>query len=189
LAPPVARAYVRSLSNVTRMSDSLAKVLLPEFDAEMAATRRALERVPDGKSAWKPHPKSMALGRLATLLAELPSWAVNAVTLDEYEIAPRGGPPMRFETLEPIARVLDLFDRNAAAARAAIARTSDAEFAKPWTLKFAGAVVSTDPKFTVVRRTVLNHIVHHRGQLTVYLRLNDLPVPAVYGPTADEPRF
>ena len=167
----------------------LAEWLIPEFDAEMAATRRVLERVPDGKSAWKPHPKSMALGRLATLVAELPAWAVNAVTLDELDIMPAGGPAPKFEALDSTARILELFDRNAAAARAAIARTADAEFKKPWTFKVSGRAVDTSPKFTVYRRTVLNHLVHHRGQLTVYLRLNGVAVPAVYGPTADEPHF
>src|SRR6266550_4437285 len=131
----------------------LAELLLPEFDEEMTATRRVLERVPDGKASWKPHPKSMTLGRLATLVAELPAWAVTALTLDELDITP------------------------------------DAEFKKPWAFKVAGRTVDTSPKYTVYRRTVLNHLAHHRGQLTVYLRLNDAPVPAVYGPTADEPNF
>ena len=167
----------------------LTEWLVPEFDEEMAATRRVLERVPDGKSSWKPHPKSMTLGRLATLVAELPAWAVNAVTRDELDIMPPGAPPAKFEALENAARILELFDRNVAAARAAIARTADAEFKKPWAFKVAGRTVATNPKFTVYRRTVLNHLVHHRGQLTVYLRLNGIPVPAVYGHTADEPNF
>ncbi|HTD70885.1 MAG TPA: DinB family protein [Gemmatimonadales bacterium] len=167
----------------------LAELLLPEFDEEMTATRRVLERVPDGKSSWKPHPKSMTLGRLATLVAELPAWAVNTLTRDELDIMPPGGPPLKFEALESTARILELFDRNAAAARAAIAQAPDAEFKKPWAFKVGGRTVTTNPKFTVYRRTVLNHLVHHRGQLTVYLRLNDARVPAVYGPTADEPDF
>ena len=167
----------------------LAELLLPEFDEEMTATRRVLERVPDGKSLWKPHPKSMTLGRLATLVAELPGWVVNALTLDELDIMPPGGPPPRFEALGSSKQILELFDRNAAAARAAIAQAPDAEFRKPWAFKVGGRTVATNPKFTVYRRTVLNHLVHHRGQLTVYLRLNDARVPAVYGPTADEPNF
>jgi len=167
----------------------LTELLMPEFDAEMTATRRVLERVPDGKSSWKPHPKSMTLGRLATLVAELPGWVVNTITLDELDIMPPGGPPPKFEALASTARILELFDRNAAAARAAIAQAPDAEFKKPWAFKVGGRTVATNPKFTVYRRTVLNHLVHHRGQLTVYLRLNDARVPAVYGPTADEPNF
>ena len=167
----------------------LAELLLPEFDEEMTATRRVLERVPDGKSAWQPHPKSMTLGRLATLVAELPAWTVNSLTLDELDIMPPGGPPPKFEALASTKQILELFDRNAKAARAALLKTSDAEFEKPWAFKVAGRTVDTRPKYTVYRRTVLNHLAHHRGQLTVYLRLNDARVPAVYGPTADEPNF
>lgn len=167
----------------------LTEILLPEFDAEMAATRRVLERVPDGKGAWKPHPKSMSFGRLATLIAELPGWVVNALTLDELDIMPPGGPPPKFEALENRAKILALFDKNAKAARAALAKATDADFKKPWAFKVGGRTVDTSPKYTVYRRTVLNHLAHHRGQLTVYLRLNEAPVPAVYGPTADEPNF
>ncbi|PYO94552.1 MAG: damage-inducible protein DinB [Gemmatimonadetes bacterium] len=130
-----------------------------------------------------------ALGRLATLVAELPGWVANTITRDELDIMPPGGPPPKFEALDSTARILELFDRNAAAARAALAKASDAEFQKPWAFKVSGRIVATNPKFTVYRRTVLNHLVHHRGQLTVYLRLNNAPVPAVYGPTADEPNF
>jgi uncharacterized damage-inducible protein DinB len=167
----------------------LAEMLLPEFDEEMAATRQVLGRVPDGKGSWKPHPKSMTLGRLATLIAELPGWVVNALTLDELDIMPPGGPPLKFTALESTARILELFDRNAAAARAALAKTTDAEFQRPWSFKVAGRTITTNPKYGVYRRTVLNHLAHHRGQLTVYLRLNGAAVPAVYGPTADEPNF
>ncbi len=149
----------------------LAELLLPEFDEEMTATRRVLERVPDGKSAWQPHPKSMTLGRLATLVAELPAWTVNALTLDELDIMPPGGPPPKFEALASTKQILELFDRNAKAARAALLKTSDVEFKKPWAFKVAGRTVDTRPKYTV------------------YLRLNDARVPAVYGPTADEPNF
>ncbi len=168
---------------------SLAELLLPEFDDEMTATRRVLERVPDGKTSWVPHPKSMTLGRLATLIAELPAWVVNTIKLDELDIMPPGGPPLKFEALPSTREILGLFDKNVAAARTALTGASDAEFKKPWTFKVAGRSVATNPKFTVYRRTVLNHLVHHRGQLTVYLRMNGAAVPAVYGPTADEPNF
>src|SRR6266566_3364586 len=117
------------------------------------------------------------------------AWAVNALTLDELDIMPPGGPPPKFEALGSTKQILDVFDRNAKAARAALVKTPDAEFKKPWAFKVAGRTVDTSPKYTVYRRTVLNHLAHHRGQLTVYLRLNDAPVPAVYGPTADEPNF
>src|SRR5437899_13097362 len=116
----------------------LAELLLPEFDEEMTATRRVLERVPDGKPSWKPHPKSMTLGRLATLVAELPAWAVNALTLDELDIMPPGGPPPKFEALGSTKPILDVFDRNAKAARAALAQASDAESKKPGALQVAG---------------------------------------------------
>src|SRR5436190_22533602 len=106
----------------------LAEWLIPEFDEEMAATRRVLERVPDGKYASKPHPKSMTLGRLATLIAELPAWAVHAVTLDELDIMPPGAPAPKFAALENPARILQLFDSNAPDARAAIPRPFDAGF-------------------------------------------------------------
>jgi len=138
----------------------LAELLLPEFDEEMAATRRVLERVPDGNASWKP-----------------------------LDIMPPGGPPLKFEALDSTARILELFDRNAAAARAVLAKAPDAEFKKPWAFKVGGRTITTNPKLTVYRRTVLNHLVHHRGQLTVYLRLTGAAVPAVYGPTADEPNF
>jgi uncharacterized damage-inducible protein DinB len=167
----------------------LAELLLPEFDEEMTATRQVLARVPEGKTSWKPHPKSMTLGRLATLVAELPGWVVNTLTSDELDIMPPGGPPPRFEELPSIARILELFDRNAAAARAALTKASDTDFQKPWAFKVGGRTITTNPKYTVYRRTVLNHLAHHRGQLTVYLRLTGAAVPAVYGPTADEPNF
>jgi len=168
---------------------SLSEMLLPEFDAEMQTTRQVLARVPDGKSTWKPHAKSMTLGRLATLIAELPQWIENALVRDDFDVAPPGGPGPRFAVLESTAQILELFDRSARSARAALASASDAEFAKPWSFKFGGRVVSTETKLMVYRRSSLNHLVHHRGQLTVYLRLNDVPVPWVYGPTADEPAF
>src|ERR1041385_4153020 len=168
---------------------ALTEWLLPEFDAEMAATRRVLERVPDGKTKWQPHPKSMTLGRLATLVAELPGWVVNALTTDELDIMPPGGPPPKFAALGSTRQILELFDKNARAARAALANPTDADFKKPWAFKVGGRTVDTSPKYTVYRRTVLNHLAHHRGQLTVYLRLNEAAVPAVYGPTADEPNF
>jgi uncharacterized damage-inducible protein DinB len=167
---------------------ALADLLLPEFDEEMAATRRVLERVPDAKATWRPHAKSMPLGRLATHVAELPRWAVHAVTQDELDIAPPGAPAFRPVILESAPAIVALLDENVAAARRAQAATSDAEFAKPWAFKIGGHTMWTKSKLDVYRRTVLNHLVHHRGQLTLYLRLNEVPVPGTYGPSADEPR-
>jgi uncharacterized damage-inducible protein DinB len=165
---------------------SIAQSLLPEFDEEMKHTRRALERVPEERFPWKPHDKSMTLGRLATLVAELPGWATNACERDELDLAPPGAPPPRWEALPTLAAVLAKFDENAAQARAAISRMTDADFGKPWTLKMGGRALVTMPKLAVYRSSVMNHLIHHRGQLTVFLRLVGAPVPAIYGPSADE---
>ena len=165
---------------------TLAATLLPEFDQEMAATRRLLERVPDGISDWQPHPKSMKLGRLATHVAELPKWATHAIRLDELDIAPPGAPPYRGNILPTTAEILALFDANVAEARAALAGASDAEFAKPWSFKVTGKTFWTKPKYEVYRGTALNHLMHHRAQLGVFLRLRDVPIPGTYGPSADE---
>lgn len=165
---------------------SLAQSLLPEFDHEMASTRKALERVPEAKFGWKPHEKSMTLGRLASHLAELPAWTASTFDVDELDLAPPGGggyKPVEHKTRQ---QVLDHFDAMAAKGRAALAGAADAEFFKPWTLKNGGQTVFTMPKVAVLRSFVMNHMIHHRGQLTVYLRLNDVPVPSIYGPSADE---
>jgi uncharacterized damage-inducible protein DinB len=159
--------------------------MLPEFDNEMASTRKTLERVPDEKLDWRPHAKSMTMGGLMTHLANLPSWAVYGVKLDELDIAP-GGVPQRAEELHTRADALAAFDRNVAAARAAIAGAADEHLLKPWTLLSNGRTVMTLPRVAVLRGFVMNHMIHHRAQLGVYLRLNDVPVPSVYGPTADE---
>jgi uncharacterized damage-inducible protein DinB len=164
---------------------SISQALLPEFDQEMAGTRKTLERVPEGKADWKPHAKSMTLGRLAGHLAELPAWVVETMLRDELEI---GGDFKPFISSSP-AELLAMFDAKAAEARAAIASASDADLMKPWTLKVRGQTAFTLPKIAVLRTMVMNHIIHHRGQLTVYLRLNDVPVPALYGPSADERPF
>jgi uncharacterized damage-inducible protein DinB len=167
---------------------SIADSLLPEFDEEMAAARRMLERVPDGKTTWQPHEKSMTLGRLATHVAQLPGWAVNSVTKDELDIAPPGAPPPQRLILDQTAKILELFDKNVQEARQALATTSDAEFAKPWAFKLGGRTMWTRPKLQVYRRMMMSHLVHHRAQLGVYLRLNGVPVPGMYGPSADEAR-
>jgi uncharacterized damage-inducible protein DinB len=163
---------------------SIAESLLPEFDREMGLTRRVLERVPDGEFAWKPHDKSMTLGRLAEHLAELPSWGKVSILDDGIEMSV-GRPP---DYVPPATRaaVLEMFDRNVANARAALRGRTDAELMAPWTLKAQGKEVFTMPKAVVLRSFVMNHLVHHRGQMTVYLRLRDVPVPSVYGPSADE---
>lgn len=167
---------------------SMADLLLPEFDEEMAATRRILERVPDGNASWQPHPKSMTLGRLATHIAEIPSWTVRSLTLSEVDIAPPGGPPFQPRTLSSTAEILKLFDQNVAEGHQALATAQDAEFAQPWTFKRGGLTIWTRPKHEVFRRMAMSHLVHHRAQLGVYLRLREVAIPGMYGPSADEQR-
>lgn len=167
----------------------IADSLTPEFDQEIATTRRVLERVPEERFAWKPHEKSWSLGELATHVAMLPSWVEATFTTDELDIAPPGASPSRASVPASTAEILELFDGNAATARRTMQDTSDAEFAKSWTLKAGGNTVFILPKAAVYRSTVMNHMIHHRGQLTVYLRLCDVPVPGTYGPTADEAAF
>ena len=163
---------------------SIAETFLPEFDRETGITRRLLERIPDGQFAWKPHDKSMTLGRLAEHLAELPGWAKVAIDHSGIDMTtPR--PP---EYIPPPTRVavLEMFDKNVAEARAALTRKSDAELMAPWTLKAQGKEVFTMPKAIVLRSFVMNHLIHHRGQMSVYLRLQNIAVPSMYGPSADE---
>jgi uncharacterized damage-inducible protein DinB len=163
-------------------------MLLPEFDQEMAATRKSLERVPDDKFGWKPHEKSATMGWLASHLAMIPHWAQITFETDSLDLAPPGGQP-KIPEAKSRKEVLEMFDRNAAAARAVIAGASDADFDKPWTLLKAGQKLMTLPKAAVMRSFVMNHMIHHRAQLGVYLRLNNLPVPSIYGPSADEAPF
>lgn len=164
---------------------AISDVLLPEFDYEMANTRKTLERVPDNKFAWKPHEKSFGMGALASHLANLPGWASVTIDMDEFDMAP-AGEPLRAEQLTSKAAVLETFDKNVAKARAAIAGASDEHLFKPWTLLSGGNQVLSLPRVACLRSFVMNHIIHHRAQMGVYLRLNDIPVPSIYGPSADE---
>jgi len=167
---------------------AIGKSLLPEFDYEMANTRKTLERVPDDKWDWKPHDKSSPMGNLATHLANLPSWGTLAVSSDSFDLAP-GGQPVRTPGLSSTEAVLAKFDENVAATRAAIASVNDEELFKQWTLLSNRKTIMTLPKIAVLRSFVVNHMIHHRAQLGVYLRLNDIPVPSIYGPSADEGAF
>jgi uncharacterized damage-inducible protein DinB len=164
----------------------MSQVLLPEFDHEMANTRKALERVPDDKFGWKPHEKSMTLGRLATHVAELTGWIPTTLETESLDFAPPGAPPFQPKIAASRAELLATFDKNVAAARAAIGGAGDAQWMVPWTLLNGGQTIFSLPRIAVLRGMVMNHIIHHRGQLAVYLRLNDVPVPALYGPSADE---
>lgn len=159
---------------------TFAATMLPEFDQEMVTTRRLLERVPGDKGPWKPHPKSFALGHLAQLVAWMPGWIANTLAQTELNLGAAAG-----YSFEKTDTLLEIFDRNVREARAALASTTEAALAVPWSLKRGDLVLWSAPRATVVR-THLNHLIHHRGQLTVYLRLNDVPLPSIYGPTADE---
>ncbi|MDP9171187.1 MAG: DinB family protein [Acidobacteriota bacterium] len=161
---------------------TISEITLPEFDQEMDSTRKLLERVPDGKFSWKPHEKSMPMGRLASHVAELPHWALETINRDVLDLKP-GEKSFSAETT---AQLLARFDENRAAARAAIAGVSDEHLAQPWSLAFNGQTVFTMPRSMVLRSVVINHLIHHRAQLGVYLRLNDIAVPGMYGPSADE---
>jgi uncharacterized damage-inducible protein DinB len=165
---------------------AISEAMLPEYDLEMANTRRTLERVRDEKFSWKPHEKSFGMGALATHLANLPSWAALTINSDSFDMAPPGAEPFRMEELRSREEVLATFDKNVLDARAALAGASDETLLKPWSLLSGGVTVMTLPRVAVLRGFVMNHIIHHRGQLTVYLRLNDIPVPSIYGPSADE---
>jgi uncharacterized damage-inducible protein DinB len=168
---------------------ALSAALLPEFDQEMANTRRTLERVPEDKFDWRPHEKSTTLGGLTTHLSNLPSWAGLIINQDSLDIAPVGAPPFRLEQIKSVNEALAMFDQNVAAARAAIAGAGDERLAQTWTLLHGGRTILSLPRAVVIRSMVMNHLIHHRAQLGVYLRLNDVPVPSLYGPSADEGGF
>ena len=160
---------------------AIKDALLPEYDHETGTTRRLLERVPDDRLAWKPHEKSMTLGGLATHLSNLPQWGGIILANTSFDLA--GAPPNVERTSR--ADILQAFDSSTGAARAALDK-SDGEFTAPWTLKRAGHEMFTMPRIAAFRTFVLNHIIHHRAQLGVYLRMQDVPLPPLYGPTADE---
>ncbi len=165
----------------------IAQALLPEFDHEMATTRRLLERVPEADAAWKPHDKSFSLGDLAAHCSNLASWMTATLARTELNFAPLDGsaPPAQYR-FKSTRDALDHFDGNVAAGRAALAAASDEEMMAPWSLKHGEHTIFTMPRAVVVRTFVMNHLIHHRGQLSVYLRLRDVPLPQMYGPTADE---
>jgi uncharacterized damage-inducible protein DinB len=164
---------------------AIKDAILPEFDHEMGTTRRLLDRAPEAQFGWKPHEKSMALGHLATHLANLLTWTshiLGSSVLDMATIPPDARP----KPVTSRAELLAMFDRNVTSARAAIAAATDPELLSTWTLKQGDHEIFTLPKVTALRSFVLNHSIHHRGQFSVYLRLNDVPLPSIYGPTADE---
>ena len=163
--------------------------LLPEFDHEMANTRKVLERIPDDRLDWRPHPKSWTMGALATHLATLPSWTVETFNRDTLDIKPDGKDYVPPKEARSNGELLSRFDAAVEAGRAALASATDAAMFEQWSLLSAGTRILTLPRVAVLRSFILSHSIHHRAQLTVYLRLNDIPVPALYGPSADEGAF
>jgi uncharacterized damage-inducible protein DinB len=161
----------------------IGAALLPEFDQEMATTRRVLERVPDDKAQWKPHPRSFPLGHLAQLVSWMPGWIGNTLREPLLDLEKAAG--YSFEKTETL---LAAFDANVQASRAALVETADEAWAQSWSLTRGGQVLWSAPRPVVVRNH-MNHLIHHRAQLTVYFRLIDVPVPATYGPSADERTF
>ena len=168
---------------------SIAAMLLPEFDQEMANTRKTLERVLEDKFSWTPHQKSFTMIGLATHIKNMSGWLKDTMTTESLDIAPPGAPPYKEEPAKSSAELMAQFDTNVKAARAALEAASDEAFMTPWSLLMGGQVMFTMPRAAVVRGMIMNHIIHHRAQLTVYFRLNDIPVPALYGPSADENSF
>ena len=160
--------------------------ILPEFDHEMASTRKMLDRVPDGKFDWQPHGKSMTLGRLASHVAELPHWGVATASAGSFDVAPPGGQVYKAVSHETRQELLAAFDKNVTEARAQLASLDDAAMMSSWSLLRGGEAMFTMPKVSVFRSFMFNHLYHHRGQLSVYLRMLDVPVPGMYGPSADE---
>jgi uncharacterized damage-inducible protein DinB len=165
---------------------SIGQSILPEFDHEMANTRKVLERIPADKLNWKAHEKSNTIGWVGAHLANIPSWTELTLTKDSLDIAPVGGDPYRTPKAESVKAILEQFDASVAKGRAALLAAKDEDFFKPWSLLSGGKTVFTMPRIAVLRSFVLNHSIHHRAHLCVYLRLNNVPVPGLYGPSADD---
>ena len=161
---------------------TIGEAILPEYDHEMSTTRKTLERVPDDKFSWKPHEKSMTLGRLASHIAEFPQWAITTLQTETLELDPQ----QKGYQAASRAELLEKFDKEVVQARQAIASISDEDMFKIWTLKIAGKSVFEMPRAGCLRSMVMNHMIHHRGQLGVFLRLLEIPVPGAYGPSADD---
>ena len=166
----------------------LKDFLLAELNREIERSRRALEQVPEGKHDWKPHEKSMAFGYLANMVATIPMWISMQLNQNELDIAPKDGPKFEMKRLETSAEFVEALDRAAAGARDAFEKTSDEHLMTNWKLKAAGNVVAEAPRYEMIQDTLL-HWSHHRGQMTVYLRLMGAKVPAIYGPSADDKEF
>ena len=164
---------------------SIGQSILPEFEHEMAGTRKVLEQVPDDKLDWKAHPRMNTIGWVSAHLVEIASWTEGTLTQTSWDVNPVGGEPYQSPVATSRAQLLADFDAAVAAGKKAIAATSDAEYMKEWSLLSGGQAIFTMPRVAVVRTFILNHLIHHRAILTVYLRLNDIAVPGLYGPSGD----
>jgi uncharacterized damage-inducible protein DinB len=165
----------------------LTEMFLEQLESEAALTRKALEKVPEGRYDWKPHEKSMAFGPLASLCATMPSWVGTIVDLDELDIAaPGAGDDFRPKELRTSRELVAALDESLAKGRASLTKATDEKLMQPWRFMIAGRVVDAKPKYVNLRDALFSHLAHHRGQLTVYLRLIGATVPALYGPSADE---
>lgn len=169
----------------TQTKTTVAELLLAELEREAKGTRRTLERVPEGRNDWKPHEKSMPLGYLAGLVATMPSWIKSVVTHESLDLSAPG--EFQSRAFNTTRELLEAFDKAMAMAREALANATDEHLTTTsWRLMYQAQVLAEDPRYQALRDGVLNHLCHHRGQLTVYLRLNEVPVPSLYGPSADE---
>lgn len=168
---------------------SLSEMLVPEFDQEMQNTRKFLESLPEDRFDFRPHEKSLSLQDLASHIINVPTWIGLTVNADSFDVAPEGGERFHVDPIESVSDALALFDRNVSEALDVLTGATDEQLSGPWTLLSGGNEMFTMPKMAVYRSMIMNHFIHHRAQLGVYLRMNDVPVPAVYGPTADSAEF
>ena len=164
---------------------AIKDTLLPEYDHEMGTTRRLLERTPEAEFGWKPHEKSMTLGQLAGHIANIPNWCNAVLRHSVFDVAAAGDEARSKDPVSVTALLAD-FDQKVATARAGLAATVDGEMLAPWTFKQGDREIFTMPRVAAIRSFVMNHLIHHRGQFSVYLRLKNIPLPSIYGPTADE---
>lgn len=164
----------------------LKKFFLEQLEREAAASRKAIERVPEGQNTWKPHDRSMELGYLSSMVATMPGWLALMIERDELDLNDPTGATFRTKSVESRAELLRLLDEGLAASRKALENTSEAHLNTTWRLKMGDQVLTEGPRYAMIADGALSHLAHHRGQLTVYLRLNEAKVPAIYGPSADE---
>ncbi len=167
----------------------MTEMFLAELEREAQGPRKALGRVPAGQNDWKPHTRSMPLGYLASLVATMPSWIVSMVNDDQFDMRSQNAESFKPKDWKTSQELVEMFDAALAAARKALSETNDDHLLTPWKFMVGGQVVNEEARHIMIRDSVLSHLVHHRGQLTVYLRLNEAAVPPLYGPTADEGRF